>query len=105
MAKGKKSQHGRATGKGSKKLEALSAGELQGRGGESLPSHEKTILGDEQDWEREDDEGRGPTARRAPSGGRKPHVTEVEYERGPGSKFDIEGQGPRSKRQRTRRSK
>jgi hypothetical protein len=38
------------------KFETLTGGEIHGRGGESLPSHEKSIVGSDAEWERECDE-------------------------------------------------
>jgi len=75
------------------KFQSLTGGELHGRGGESLPSREATLVG------RERDEGAGGAAR-SQRRAAKDQVIEIEYERGPGSRFQIEGRGgvPRSKR-------
>jgi len=85
------------------KFEKITGGEMHGRAGESLPSHEQTVVGHEQDWERAEDgkpmiphERKGASPRRAR---KQNEIVEIEYERGPGSRFQIEGRGPRSKRQ------
>lgn len=71
------------------KFQSLTGGEVHGRGGESLPSRERALVGREQ-------EGTAGGSRRMA----KDQVIEIEYERGPGSRFQIEGRGgaPRSKR-------
>ena len=102
------SRHGKsgnASRARAKKAESLTGDELQGRAGHALPTHEKTVIGSEQEWERDSGEANSSitAASRSAHGS---NVSEMEYERGPGSKFDIEGRGvARSKRQRARRSK
>jgi hypothetical protein len=108
MSKRTQSQHGKsgiASRTKAKKAGSLTGDELQGRAGHALPAHERTVLGREQEWERANDEANSSmtAAVRSAHGS---NVSEMEYERGPGSKFDIEGRGvARSKRQRVRRSK
>ena len=84
------------------KFQKITGGEVHGRGGESLPSRERAMVGQEQDWERAENEPArvsGQRVGKARSGPRKNKIVEIEYERGPGSRFQIEGRGPRSKRQ------
>jgi hypothetical protein len=84
------------------KFETITGGELHGRGGEALPTHERAIVGQDDDWEHESaaEQPRARTARGARSQKRS---IEIEYERGPGSRFQREGRGePRSKRVRGR---
>jgi|GEM_PF-5977548 len=68
------------------KFEALTGGEIQGRAGEDLPIHERTVLGDDDDWEREmlPDE---PHSVRRKSAGRPARKS------APGSKFQVKGRG------------
>lgn len=78
------------------KFDALTGGKMQGRAGESLSSHEETFVGSSEDWEHEDVN----KSHRKP---RSEKIMEMEYERGPGSKFEIEGRG--SKRRKSRNQK
>jgi hypothetical protein len=81
--------------------------EIHGRAGESLPVREKTRLGNEPDWDRNVPESpaqkvspsRRKLSARTPTG----RVIEIEYERGPGSRFQVEGRGAGQNRKRKRK--
>jgi hypothetical protein len=85
------------------KFQKITGGEVHGRAGESLPTREHAMVGQEQDWKRADDERSRisqPTSKTSGGRGRKQNqIVDIEYEHGPGSRFQIEGRGPRSKRQ------
>jgi hypothetical protein len=78
--------------------------EIQGRAGESLPHRQKVVVGNDRDWERAGRDDAEPKKRprvRRPAATRKKHdkksVVETAYERGPRSRFQIEGRGARPK--------
>ena len=81
--------------------------ELQGRAGESLPIHEPTFIGNEPDKHWEYHQGHKPQKESKDTDVNPPRQTsrprqivEIEYERGPGLKFQIEGRGGLRRRRR-----
>ncbi|HEU5124529.1 MAG TPA: hypothetical protein VFW05_10750 [Verrucomicrobiae bacterium] len=80
------------------KFDALTGGQMQGRAGESLPSREETVVGRDEHWEHEDE-----SITRKKSKIPKDKFIEIEYERGPGSKFEMEGLGRKPKKFRERK--
>lgn len=80
-------------------------GDLHGRAGESLPARERATVGNEPDWERAETSAPPEAETRGRRRQGNP-VVEIEYERGPGSHFQVEGRGrPRSKRQNKTKGK
>jgi hypothetical protein len=79
------------------KFDVLTGGQMQGRAGESLPVREKTVVGNEH-WEHADE----PSARKKPNAA-KDKIIEIEYERGPGSKFEMEGLGRKPRKSRAKK--
>lgn len=74
--------------KSSRRRHSGGTSEIQGRAGESLPAREKALVGKSEEWEREDD-----SASQSNPGQPPEKVIEIEYESGPGSRFQREGRG------------
>lgn len=99
----KKQPRGRVRSKGDK-FESLTGGEVHGRAGESLSTHEQALVGREPDWQRDENKTSRNSGGDRSAGTRsaRNQIIEIEYERGPGSRFQVEGRGavPRGKRSR-----
>src|SRR5215471_14908584 len=90
-----------------RRLHSAGEQELQGRAGESLSAHEPTFIGNEPDKHWEYHEGSHKPQRETKEPGVNPprrtgrrRIAEIEYERGPRSKHQIEGRGGSHSRRR-----